>query len=139
MLAIYLAAGVAIVGVLGAVDGERGLRGGSAAWVICLVPLFFNPLSRRVAAGAPGPRIGGRWGLLQANAMLFRFAWALGGGAVVYARIGPRLGVGFWIALIVFYEVMLALTVAGLINRHPPGAPTGPPGYDGDRATHAPG
>jgi hypothetical protein len=139
VLGRYLAAGVLVAVPLALADGARGLRGGAAAWVLCGALLFVRPAARRVANRAAGPKIGGRWGPLHMSAMLFRLAWALGGGAVLYARIGDRLGVGFWIALIVFYQVMLALSVAGMFRRNVRGAPAGHPASDGDPSTHAPG
>jgi len=66
--------------------------------------------------------------LLQTGRMLFRLTWVLGAGAVLYRRFGDRLGVGFWIALVVFYQVMLALSVLGSLGRT---APAGGPATDG--------
>jgi hypothetical protein len=89
--------------------------------------LVFPAWSRRVADRAAGPRIGGGWGLLHTGDILFRLAWTLGAGAGLYRRWGPGLGVGFWLALLVLYQVMLALRTAALVRR------------PGDRATDAPG
>jgi hypothetical protein len=65
---------------------------------------------------------------------LFRLGWTLAAGAGLYHRWGDQLGVGFWIGLLVFYQVMLALRTAGLVRR---GA-AGPADY-GDRPTDASG
>jgi len=137
-LTIYVAVGVLATAVLAAVDGWRGLTGGATAWAVCLVPLVRWP-HRRVAADAASPRIAGKWGLLQTGSMLLRLAWVLGVGAVLYQRLGDRLGAGFWIALIVFYQVMLALSVVGLLRRPDPGAAPGRPALDGDSSSDAPG
>ena len=93
-LALYLAAGAVVTAILTAIDGGRGLRAGAVAWAVCLVPLLRWP-PRRVAVGAAGPRIVGKWGLLQTGALLFRLAWVLGTGAVLYGHFGDRLGAGF--------------------------------------------
>jgi hypothetical protein len=124
-LVIYLTAGGIVAAILAAVDGVRGLAGCAAAWLICFVPLVF-PWRRRVAAAASGPRIGRGWDLLHTGDILFRLGWTLAAGAGLYHRYGDDLGVGFWIALLVFYQVMLALR-------------TGQSAHHGDRATHAPG
>ena len=134
-LTVYLALGAVVIAVVAAVDGERGLRGGAVAWVVCLVPLLRWP-HRRVAAGQAGRRIGGKWGLIQSGAMLFRLAWVLGVGAVIYVRFGDRLGVGFWIAVVILYQGMLALSVLGALRRT---APAGRPATDGNDSSDAPG
>src|SRR5438874_7773654 len=108
-LVAYLAAGVALAIALAVADGWRGMYGCGAAWVVCLVPLAFPRRPRRVAVGAGGPRIGGGWRLLHARDILLRMAWTLAAGAGLYHRFGDDLGVGFWVALLVFYQVMLAL------------------------------
>jgi hypothetical protein len=132
MLAGYLAAGAALAMLLVVADGERGLRAAAAAWVICLVPLLRWP-HRRVAAADPGTRTADKWGLLQTGTMLFRLAWVLGAGAVLYHVRGDRLGVGFWVALIALYQVMLALSVVRLLR------PAGRPANDGDPSSDVPG
>jgi hypothetical protein len=138
VLALYLAAGAVVTALLATADGERGLRAGAVAWAVCLVPLLRWP-PRRVAAAGRGPRIAGKWGLLQTGAMLFRLAWVLGAGAVLYGYAGDRLGGGFWIALLVFYQVMLALSVVRLLRRGAPGAPAGRPASHEDWTSDAPG
>ena len=137
-LALYLAAGAVVTAVLTAIDGERGLRAGAVAWAVCLVPLLRWP-PRRVAVGAAGPRIVGKWGLLQSGALLFRLAWVLGTGAVLYGHFGDRLGAGFWIALIVFYQVMLTLAVVRQLRSAAPVAPAGRPASHEDWTSDAPG
>lgn len=126
-LAVYVVVGVVMAAVLAAADGSRGLRGCGAAWAVCGVPLVFPWRSRRVAAAATDPKIGGGRGTLHIGDMLFRLAWTLGAGAGLYHRFGDDLGVGFWVALLVFYQVILAVRTAGAV------APRG------DRTTDAPG
>ncbi len=128
-LAWYAGAGAALAAVLAAADGFRGLCGCGVAWLVCLVPLVFPAWSRRVAGRAAGPRIGGGWGMLHTGDILFRLAWTLGAGAGLYRRWGAALGAGFWVALLVLYQVMLALRTAGLVRA----------AHSGDRATDAPG
>jgi hypothetical protein len=125
-LLLYLAAGVALAPVVALADGSRGLTGCAAAWLVCLVPLAM-PWRSRVAARPTNPRIGGGWGLLHSRDILFRLGWTLAAGAGLYHRYGDDLGVGFWIALLVFYQVMLALRTFCRLADH------------GDRATHASG
>jgi hypothetical protein len=133
-LMIYLAAGALVTAVLGAADGLRGLFAGATAGVVCLVPLLRWP-HRRVAADVAGPRIAGKWGVLQSRSMLFRLTWVLGVGALLYQGLGERLGAGFWIALIVDYQVMLALSVVRLLRA----LPSGRPALNGDPAPDVPG
>jgi hypothetical protein len=123
-LAIYLTTGCALAAILAAADGVRGVTGAGAAWLVCLVPLVV-PWRRRVADRPSGPRIGGGWGLLHSGDILFRLGWTLAAGAGLYHRFGDHLGVGFWIALLVFYQLMLALRT------------TRRPVDHGDRATDA--
>jgi hypothetical protein len=121
-LAAYAAAGAVVAVVLAAADGWRGLRGCGAAWLVCLVPLVFPWRSRRVAAATTGSKIGGGWRTLHVGDMLFRLGWTLSAGAGLYHRFGDDLGVGFWVALLVFYQTVLAARTAGRLAD--PGEPT---------------
>jgi hypothetical protein len=126
-LAVYAAVGAAMAAVLAAADGSRGFRGTGAAWAVCLVPLVFPWRSRRVADATTASKIGGGWGTLHVGEMLFRLGWTLGAGAGLYHRFGDDLGVGFWIALLVFYQTVLAARTAGRLA------------HDGEPTTDAPG
>ncbi len=115
----YLLAGGGVAPIVAAADGERGLWGAAAAWLVCLVPLLRWPHRSRVAGAESGRRIGGKWELLQTGAMLFRLTWVLGVGALLYQGLGESLGVGFWIALIVFYQIVLAMSVVRSLRARP--------------------
>jgi hypothetical protein len=123
-LVLYLAAGLAVAALLAAADGARGLRAGCAAWVICVVPLLRREPPVRVAEPAAAPRISRdrRDVLIRGWGALFRLGWVLAGATLLYAAAGDRLGIGFWVAVVVFYQTALALFVARLIAA-PPRAP----------------
>lgn len=116
-LTIYFGTGATIAIILTLFDGRRGFCGGVAAWSVCLVPLVRWPFRRRVAVSAAGPRIAGTLELIQARMMVFRLIWVLGVGAVLYQYLDDSLGIGFWIALVVLYQVMLWLSVVGVLGR----------------------
>ena len=131
---LYLTAGAAVLAALAAIAAERGLRAGAVAWVVCLVPLVRWP-HRWVADDVAGPRIAGKWGLLQVGRMLFRLTWVLAVGAVLYQNFSDRLGLGFWVALIVDYQVMLALSVAGAFRDAAHGPQAAPEGVQAPNDT----
>jgi hypothetical protein len=130
-LAWYLGLGALLALILGAIDGFRGLAGAGAAWLVCLPPLILPLRAWRVAASRYDPKIGGGWIRLRVGDILLRIAWTLGAGAGLYLRFGADLGVGFWVALLIDYQVTLALRTAGVLN-----ISIADPG---DRATDAPG
>jgi hypothetical protein len=109
-LAWYIVAGV-IGGMVGiGLEGQRGLSGTAVAWVLCLVT-FVRPPSRPRVAGIPvGSRIS-RDRRLWLGAMPIRMLIVLAAAALVYGRLGDRIGIGFWLALLVFYPIGLALSV----------------------------
>jgi hypothetical protein len=109
-LAWYIVAGIA-GGVIGlGVDGHRGLLATAVAWVLCLATFMRQPSRPRVAEIPMGSKIS-RDRRLWLGAMPIRMLIVLVAAAAVYSWLGDRIGVGFWLALLVFYPIGLAISV----------------------------
>jgi hypothetical protein len=109
-LALYIAAGIVGLFVGTGLDGSRGMQATAVAWTLCLATLIRPPMRPRVAAIPVSPRIT-REQRVMLGALPIRLVIVFVAAAVVYRLVGERLGAGFWIALLVFYPVGLALSV----------------------------
>jgi hypothetical protein len=111
----YLALG--IIGLLVGVgaDGPRGLGATAAGWALGLITFIRPPRRPRVAEIAISPKIS-RDRNIWLGAMPFRMTAVLLAAALLYSWLGSRLGLGFWFALIGFYLVGLALSVAWTVS-----------------------
>jgi len=109
-MAWYVAAGIlgVILGI--ALDGPRGLQATALAWLICLIGFLRPPRNPRVAAIPLGSKISRERRVLW-GAMPLRMLLVLTTAAVLYRQLDDRLGVGFWIALVVFYPLVLLISV----------------------------
>jgi hypothetical protein len=102
-----------LAGMAGGVDSWRGVTGAAAAGILCLVPLVVFIVRRRVAGSALTAKLRANRGLnLLPDGLVFRLGFVLGAAFIAYAVARERLGVGFWISVLVLYQVALGLTVA---------------------------
>src|SRR5262245_16170218 len=109
-IALYIAFGITAVLIGTGIDGSRGLLATAAAWSLCLATFLRVPLRPRVAAIPVSPKIS-REQRVMIGALPIRMLIVFGAAAGLYRWIGERLGAGFWIALLVFYPIGLALSV----------------------------
>jgi hypothetical protein len=99
--------------VVGLISGVIRLPILSMALLLCLAPGLWLP-SRRGVGSTPAARRAVvertvRWSLIG---LPYRFASILGGSCLLYAMLGDRLGLGFWLAVLVFYQLSLMMHVA---------------------------
>lgn len=118
-----IAAGMTVL--LATFDGSRGLWGAAAASAICAAPLAVALHTSRVADTASDPRISAyRWLTTHVRRMMFRLGWCLAAGCAAYLAARPRLGVSYWLALLVLYQVGLVLGVTANAPGQPRADPT---------------
>lgn len=113
---LYAFAGFAVASVAFLLDGRRGMIGTLAAWLLCSVPMVIE----RVAFKAGLRKNSINHGLIAfPTGMFFRMVWILGGAAVIYHRFGSNVGLGFWLAVLVFYQVALIIQTGEKLHRRP--------------------
>jgi hypothetical protein len=108
---VYLLCGLAGLGAAAAIDGRRGAGAAALGWAIAAIAFVRPPLKPRVAEVSVATRITpGR--TLMLAAMPLRMLAVLAAAGVVFSRWGDHLGVGFWLAVLAFYLLALALATA---------------------------
>jgi hypothetical protein len=109
-LALYVAAGI-VGGLIGVgIGGHHGFLATAVAWILCLLTFMRPPLRPRVAEIPMSSKIS-RDRRLWLGAMPIRMLLVLTVATAVYVWAGNRIGVGFWLALLVFYPIGLAFSV----------------------------
>ena len=110
----YPVASLAVASIAGIIDGQRGMMGSLAAWALCGVPILIE----RLAVKAHLRKTSLNRGLIIAPpGMFLRFAWTLGGAAILWQKVGDQLGWVFWPAVLVFYQLALAAQVRRALDR----------------------
>jgi hypothetical protein len=108
-----LVGGVLGVDIVGLLTGLSQLPILSMALVLCLAPLLWLPGRPKAGCSLTARRAARerivRWALIG---LPFRFAGILGASCLVYCLLKERLGIGFWLAIIVFYQLGLMMHVA---------------------------
>ncbi len=110
---VYLFVGVVTIAIIGMIDGTRGLTGTSAAWVLCGVPIVVErvAISRRVNKTSLNRRL-----VVVPRGLFLRLMWTLGGAALLWRLAGDLLGLGFWPAVLVFYQASLLVRTRHAID-----------------------
>lgn len=127
-----LACGVVITAAA-AFDGFRGMIGSAAAAAICLAPLVVAAVRARLAGRSPAAKLASIRGInLLPGGMVFRLGFVLGGAFIAYTLAKDWLGVGFWVAVLVLYQVGLGLIVAVTVLPSNESGHAGPTGASGD-------
>jgi hypothetical protein len=111
-----------LVGVVGGwvLGSERGAIGVAIGWLICGIPIGWNAFRRWVAKNTGDSKMMAKQGLpVSAREILTRMAWVLGASFVLYWHYGPELGIGFWLAVLVYYQIALALQTIDRLNDQP--------------------
>lgn len=112
--ALFVSTGVVITGLLGVCDGGSGVRAGIAAWLICAAVILVDRVANCVLV---------RKTSANQNRMAFligvipRLLWTLSAAGALSLYAKERLSVGFWPAILVYYQVAL-LVVAMRAKQH---------------------
>jgi len=132
-VAWYFTACGIVTAAAGLFDSWRGITGAAAASLLCFVPLAWAVVRRRVAGPADVAKLRAKRGLdLLLEGLIFRLGFVLIGAFVAYSAAHDQLGVGFWISVLILYQVALGLTVALATSRRRSVPAAGPSGAVGD-------
>lgn len=94
-----------------AVGGPKDVLSPALAWALSLIAFVPQPILPRVADVTVSSKIF-REQRIWLAAMPARMLLVLGGSYLLYSQLGDWLGIGFWMAVIAFYLLALALSVA---------------------------
>ena len=110
---VYPLVGIVTAAVIGVADGTRGLIGTSVAWALCAMPIVVErvALARRVRKTSKNRGL-----VVVPRGLFLRLAWTLGGAALLWRQAGGWLGLGFWPALLVFYQAGLLVRTRDAID-----------------------
>jgi hypothetical protein len=111
--AFYPAAGLLLGTILVVADGWRGFVGALLAWLICGVPILTQQVAKRLGVRK---KTANRGLIAFPPGLLPRMAWTLCAASVAYYLYEDRLGVGFWIAVLVLYQAALVRRTRNLLD-----------------------
>jgi hypothetical protein len=115
---VYPAVGLIVIILAYLVNGVNGAISFFVAWLVCGVALVLDTFSALVAERLAGSKISptiDTWGIPRG--MTYRMALVLCGATIVYLAASESLGAGYWIAIIVFYQVALAVIAFRMAKR----------------------
>ena len=114
----YPVAGVIAIAVLSSINGRAGAFEAVVAWCVCGVALLIDVAMALVADRATGSKITPAHGLIGiTRGMVYRLVLVLGCAFLAYRIATGRLGVGYWLAVVVLYQVALTIVVLRMAAR----------------------